>query len=145
MPRFQSPISTNSQSSEWTDPSVIPGSNVRLLGPPPHVLPDSQKGAPLTELPQREMLPFRGPPTISKIPRQRTPQVPQWAPTERDTRLQSFLLHLSLKVPVKWAPPPCSAAGSLWREKLHLQSQWFIHSFISVIFPNKETSHEERR
>jgi hypothetical protein len=42
-------------------------------------------------------------------------------------------------------PPPCSPTGSLWREKLHLQSLWFIHSFISVRVPNKEPSHEKGR
>jgi len=31
----------------------FPVSDVRPLSPPPHVLPDPQKGAPLTELPQR--------------------------------------------------------------------------------------------
>jgi len=40
-------------------------SDVHPLSPPPHVLLDPQKGAPLTELPQREMLPFQSPPTIS--------------------------------------------------------------------------------
>jgi hypothetical protein len=73
---------------------MILGSDVRPLSPPPHVLPYPQKEAPLTA-------PTKNPPTISKIPSQQTPQVPQWAPTERDTCLQSFLLHLSLKVPGK--------------------------------------------
>jgi len=41
-------------------------SDVRPLSPPLHILPDPRKGAPLTELPQREMLPFRSPPTISQ-------------------------------------------------------------------------------
>ena len=76
-------------------------SDVHPLSPLPHILPDPQIGAPLTELPQREMLPFQSPPTISKIPSQRTPQVPQQAPTKRDTHLQSFLLQPSLKVPGK--------------------------------------------
>jgi hypothetical protein len=41
------------------------------------------------------------------------------------------------------SPPPCSPTESLWRKKLHLQRQWFIHSFISVRVPNKEPSHEK--
>jgi len=61
------------------------GSDVHPLSPPPHVLQDPQKGAPLTELRQRRMHLFRSPPTISKIPSQRTPQGPQRAPTERET------------------------------------------------------------
>jgi hypothetical protein len=118
------------------------GSDVHPQNPPPPVLPDPQKGTPLTELPPREMLPFRSPPTISKNSQSAdslgTPTGPY-----RDTRLQSFLLHLSLKVPVNEPPPPCSPTGSLWREKLHLQRLWFIHSFISVRIPNKELSHEK--
>ena len=34
--------------------------------------------------------------------------------------------------------------GSLWREKLHLHSQWFFTSFISVRVPNKEPAHEKQ-
>jgi len=48
------------------------------------------------------------------------------------------------KTPVN-EPPPRSPSGSLWREKLHLQIQWFIHAFISVGVPNKEPSHEKRK
>jgi hypothetical protein len=36
-----------------------------------------------------------------KIASRRTPQVPQQPALEGDTRLQSYLLHLSLKVPGK--------------------------------------------
>jgi len=49
-------------------PSGSPAeSDVHPQNTPPHVLPDPQKGAraPLTELSQREMLPFQSPPTIS--------------------------------------------------------------------------------
>jgi hypothetical protein len=41
------------------------------------------------------------------------------------------------------SPPLCFPTGSLWREKLHLQRLWCIHSFISVRVPNKEPSHEK--
>jgi hypothetical protein len=63
-------------------------SDVRPLSPPLHILPDPQKGASLTELPQREMLPFRSPPTLDKIPSQRTPQVPQRASRETHLSLE---------------------------------------------------------
>jgi len=47
-------------------PNRVPTeSDVCPLSPPPHVLLDPQKGAPLTELPQREKLLFQIPPTIS--------------------------------------------------------------------------------
>jgi len=42
-----------------------PCGDVPPLSPPPHILPNPQKGAPLTELPQREMLPFQSSPTVS--------------------------------------------------------------------------------
>jgi len=42
-----------------------PWDDVCPLSPPPHIYLDPQKGAPLTELPQREMLPFQSPPTVS--------------------------------------------------------------------------------
>jgi len=42
------------------------------------------------------------------------------------------------------SPPPRSPTGSLWTEKLHLQRQWFIYSFISVRVPHKEPSHEKQ-
>jgi hypothetical protein len=44
-----------------------------------------RKEPPLTELLQREMLPFRSPPTLSIISSQRTPQILQRAPTDRET------------------------------------------------------------
>jgi len=49
-----------------------------------------------------------------------------------------------LNVPGKGAPLHVSPTGSVWREILRLQCQWFIHSFISVGVPKKEPSHEMR-
>jgi len=47
-------------------PNRAPTENdVRPLSPPPHVLLGPRNGVPLTELPQREMLPFQSPSTIS--------------------------------------------------------------------------------
>ena len=134
MPCFQSPLTTIYQSSQWTDPP--PRGNVRPLSPPPHILPDPYKGAPLTELLQREMLPFWTPQLSLKIPSQQTPQVPQQAPTETGTHFQNFLLPLSLKVPGKWTPPSMFPNRvPMERDRLLLQSQWFIHSFMSVGSP----------
>jgi len=39
--------------------------DVHPVSPPPHVLRGWQEGGPLTELLQREMLPFWSPPTVS--------------------------------------------------------------------------------
>ena len=116
-----------------------PWGGFRPLSPPPHILPNPQKGSPLTAPTERDA-PF---PEPSKNTQSVTPQVPQRAPEARDASLQKFLLHLSLKVSGKWTPTPRSLLRSLWREKLHLQSQWFILSFMYVGVPNKEPSHEK--
>jgi len=50
----------------------------------------------------------------------------------------------SLKVPSNGAPLHVPPTESLWREMLRLQSQWFIHLFISVGVPKTEPSHEMR-
>jgi hypothetical protein len=78
------------------------------------------------------MLPFRSPPTIFKIPSQRTSQVPQGAPTERGTRLRSFLLHLSLKVPGKWGPLHVLQQGSYGqRSFISRDNNLFIYLYMS--------------
>ena len=84
-------------------------------------------------------------PEPTKNTKSTTPQISQRASEARGACLQNFLLHLCVKVPGKWPPPPpCSSSGSPWREKLHLQSQWLIHLFISVGVPNKGLSHKKR-
>jgi len=131
MPHYQSTLSTISQSSWWADPpwyltgplwkkvpsqgpvdepptkfsSRAPTENdVHPLSPPPHVLPAPQKGTP-TNSSCKERCSLSGALQLSlNIPSQQTPQVPEGAPTERDTHLQIYLLHLYLKVPSKWAP-----------------------------------------
>jgi len=136
--------------------SPIPGSPA---GPPRRERPISRvlyisfwipsKGAPplqfpLTELPQREMLHFWSPPSTIKVPSKWTsPPGSPMGPLQRKTNpfpvpSSSHLLitHLFLKVPSMVAPVHVHPTGSLWREMLHLQSQWFIHSFIAVRVPS---------
>jgi len=43
----------------------------------------------------------------------------------------------ALKVPGKGAPFRVPPTGFPWRDMLRLQSQWFIHSFISVGVPKR--------
>ena len=110
-----------------------PRGNVHPLSTPPHILPDTQKGAPLTELLLREMLPFQSPQISLKIPSQQTPQVPQRAPTETGTHLRNFLLPHPSKSLVNEPFPPRSPTGSLWRE-ISLISRvngLFIHLYLS--------------
>jgi len=56
-------------------------------------------------------------------------------PTRFTHPLIKTKFHLSLKVPGKGPPSMFPPTGSLWREMLHLQGQWFIHSFISLKSP----------
>ena len=86
---------------------------------PPNRAP-TKRDAPFPELSQLSL----------KIPRQWTPQFPQRASTERQTPVsRAFFYTFPSKSPVNDPPPPCSPTGSLWREKFHLQSQWFVPSF----------------
>ena len=142
MPRFQSPLNNYLSDFQVNWPPLGVMSIPWALLPIFFWIP--RKEPHLTEFPQRHatclepsnyllIFPVSGLPTF--------PSGPLWweAPVSR-----IFFLQLSLNFTGKWAPPPCSPSGSLGREKLHLQSQWFIHLFISVGVPNKEPSHEKR-
>jgi hypothetical protein len=63
-PQIEMPATGDKPTTKF--PNGAPMDNfVHPLSSPTHVLPDSQKGAPLTGPPQIEMLPFQSPPTIS--------------------------------------------------------------------------------
>jgi hypothetical protein len=98
---------------------------------PPNKAP-AQRDAPFPESPNY----------ILKIPSQWTPLVPQRAPTKMPF-YRAFFYSFPSESPVN-EHPPFSPPGFLWREKLHLQSQWFMHSFLSVTGSNKEPSHGKR-
>jgi hypothetical protein len=103
------------------------------------VLLDPQKGAP-QQSSHKQRCSLSGALQLSLKFHQRTPQQ---AP--RDTPIsRAFFYTFPSKSPVN-EPPPCSPTPSLWREKVYLQKQWFIHSFISIRVPNKEPSHEKSR
>ena len=66
-------------------------------------------------------------------------------PSKQETPVSRIFCTFLSKFPVNGPPPPpCPPPGSPWREKPHLQGQWLIHSFISVVVPNKEPSHKKR-
>jgi hypothetical protein len=118
------------------------GSHVHPLSPPPHILPDPQKGA-LTELLQREMLPFWSPPTISTTsPSQWTPQVPQRAPTYTPVSRAFFDIFPS-KSPVNEPPPHVLQQGPHGERSLISRDNGLFNQ-LYVRFPNKEPSHEKR-
>ena len=148
MLHFQSPPSTISQSSRWTEhpplhysqrgpygergpspePSQVPGRQapfqvpqqgpqgecVPSPGPSPVSFRIPSKGNPLrfplTELPRRELLPFRSPHSLSLlIPSKWSPAFPHWGPYGKRhpfpelSSTRPLIIHLSLKVPGKWA------------------------------------------
>jgi hypothetical protein len=116
------------------------GSDVHPLSPPPPVLSDPQKGVPPNRAPAKRDAPFLEPSNyLQNSQSTDSPGTPTGPYRERhpSPKLSSTPFPQS---PHSMSPPPCSTRGSLWREKLHLQRLWFIHSFTSVRVPNKEPS-----
>jgi len=117
----------------------------------PHILLDPQQRSPPpgspNRAPEREMLPFWSPPsTISQNSQWiGSPQIPHWGPYRgrhlfpEISSTPPLIIHLSLKVPGKGAPPPCSPTGSLC--SISRASGLFIHLHPSES-PVKESSHE---
>ena len=67
-----------------------------------------------------------------KIPSERTPPRFPNGPLQRETRLKRFLLHLSLKVPGKWAPSYVLQQGPYGeRSFISRDSGLFIHLYLS--------------
>jgi hypothetical protein len=63
-----------------------------------------------------------------RVPQQGSP--PSRFPSQSSQRDR----HSTSVVPFNYIsnePPPCTPTGFLWREKLHLQSQWIILSFTT--------------
>jgi hypothetical protein len=112
---------------------------------PPHILPDPWKGAPLTELTQREILPFRNLPTIFKFPGNGLPRFPN-GPLRRETPVSgAFFYTFPSKSPVN--DPPSMFPIWLAVEGGASSPEPTVYSFIyrtSVRFPSKEPSHEKR-
>ena len=96
--------------------------------PPKSPVKKSPWKFPLTGLPQWKTLCFeRAHSSISQSSQWNTP----------------IIINLSLKIPGKLTPLHVPRTGTLRREMLHLQNQWFIHSFITVRFPFKEAPHHK--
>ena len=98
----------------------------------------SSERCPPNRAPAKRDAPFPEPSNyLSKFPANGLPRYPirplwRQAPISR-----IFFYSFPSKSPVSEPPPPHSPTGSLWREKLHLQSHWFTHSFIFVGVPDK--------
>jgi len=97
MPRLQMPLTTISKVFPVNGP---PWGDVHPLSPPPHILPNPQKGAPLTELLQR-CSSFLSPP---KILSQQLYKLPN-GPLKREASVSGiFFYTFPSKSPVN-APP----------------------------------------
>jgi hypothetical protein len=111
------PSPYRSGSPEWSPPNRAP----------------AKRDAPFPQ-PSNSLLKF----LVNRLPR--FPNRPLW---RKAPICRTFFYTFTSKSPVNEPPPPCSPTGSLWREKLHFQSQWLIHSFVSVGVPSNEPSHEK--
>jgi len=84
-----------------------------------------RKEPPLTELLQREMLPFQSPPTISKIPSQHAPEVPPVGPVSR-----AFFYAFPSKSLVN--EPPSMFPNRVPMERETSSPETMVHSFIYI-------------
>jgi len=79
--------------------------------------------------------PVNGPPPLQ------VPQQSLYGERERERPVSRTVFYTSPdnspfpQSPWQRSTPPCSPTGSLWRENLRLQSQWFIHSFFISVSP----------
>jgi hypothetical protein len=113
---------------------VTLGSDVCPLSPPPHILPDPQKGAPLTELPLREMIPFRSPISIYKIPQlTESPGSPMGLYIDRETPISRvFFYTFPSKFPVNEPPHHVLQQGPHGeRIPISKDNGLFIHLYLS--------------
>jgi len=114
-------------------PNSPAGPPWRMMSIPWALLPGLQEGARPNRAPRKQRCSLSGALQLSlNIPSQRTPQFPQQAPTERDTHLQSFLLHLLLKVPGKWDPSMFPWQGPYGeRSCISIASGFLLHLYLS--------------
>jgi hypothetical protein len=118
-------------------------SDIRPLSPPPHVLLDPQKGAPLTGLPQREKLPFSGPPSICKNSQSTDfPGSPAGPYGERHPSPELSSTPFPQKSTVNEPPPHVPQKGPYGeRSFISRANGLFIYLYLSRV-PNKEPSHK---
>jgi hypothetical protein len=127
-PQRQMPVSRVLYISFW-----IPIKGAPPLQFPPNRVP-AKRDAPFLEpsnYPSK--FPVNGPPTPGSPTR---PLRRKRHPFPGPSSSHSPITHLFHKVSGKAAPFHVHPTGSLWREMLPPQSQWFIHTFISVRVPS---------
>ena len=136
MPRFQSPLSTFRVLGERTPMTM--GNDVCPLSPPLHILPDPQKGAPLTELQQGEMLPFRRPQLSLKFPVSGLPRFPN-GPLQGETSVsRAFFYTFPAKPPVNEPPLHVLQQGPYGeRSFISRDNGLFIHRTLGTRRPSR--------
>ena len=132
MPHFQSPLSTIRVPGEWNPP---PMGNVHPLSPPPHISSGSPERSSPNRAPTKRDTPFLEPSNYLLIfPVKGLPRFLS-GPLRREVPISRiFLLHLSLKVPGKWASSPSTFPhqgpyGE--RSLISRTSGLFIHLYLS--------------
>jgi hypothetical protein len=116
-------------------PNGAPTENdVCLLSPPPHVLPDPQKGAPLTELLQREMLPFQSPHNYLLIPSQQLPRSPN-RPLWRETPFSRAFFYIFSTESLLNEPPSIFPNRVPMEREDSSPEPMVYHLFLSVTVP----------
>ena len=158
MPRLQIPLSTISQSSWWTDsPWFLIGPMWRKV-PVPRVFSSPQQTSPL-QIPHRgphgewslsseasSPYPFGSPenepPSFTfsyQSSRRETERLPpgspaapygEWHPSTELSSAHSLIIHLSLKVPGKWAPPHVPQQVPMERDASSPEPM--VYSFIYI-------------
>jgi len=106
--------------------------HVRPLSPPPHILPDPQKGAPLTELPHRKMVPFWNPPNLLKFPVNKHPRFPNGSLRREASVSRAFFYTFPSKSLVNETPSMFPNRVPMEREASSPEPMVysFIHSLI---------------
>ena len=132
MPRLQKPLTTISQSSRLMDPHGVMSIPWALLPYPSKSPERSSPNRASTERDAPCLDPSKNSQQFHRFPN---------GPLKRETSISKIFCTFPSKSLVNAPLPPCPPSGSPWREKLHLQGQWLIHSFIYVGVPNKEPSH----
>ena len=124
--------------------------DAHLLSLPLHSFWIPSQGAPTPGSPNRAPAerdaPFLEPSFnyLSKFPVHEPPHLPgsprgsyrQRHPFPQPSSMHPLITHFSLKVHSKVTPLHVHPTGLPQKEMLHLQSQWFICSFISVRVPS---------
>jgi len=114
---------------------TVPSEQTCLSPQPSSPYPSgSPERSPHNRAPTKKDAPFPEPSNcLLQFPDNGLPRFPNGSLRRETSISRAFFYTFPSKSPVNEpTPPPCSPTGSLWKEKPHLHSQWFICSFIYI-------------